>query len=615
MTIADKQQALDALAEAHAKTLDALIEAGIVESDKAYQQAGLTAKDKEKRESAIAALGVALGLLLQRNRTAANELATMHSQAELRTIIGQKAERLSLPFGPSPKPTDMAKYIANAQDLARKAESIESTSHRGRLIVASETEAQYSKGKGAVNDHLIRLPESEAEKAGVKVAKTQDEIDGADKTPSEGAVAIITKRWYHLNRNEPACCPYCKGMHGIELPLDVPFPYGDPPIHPHCHCNLYLSTAGYAPAKRAMDPKALPQINRTPLQTRFDCSIDERASFDVENRTIKGAIASDESVDAHDSVIRASGWRLERYNKNPVLIWAHKASGWRDPQPEDVLGTATVRVDGSALVADLHFAPKGLNTKADMVFDQMQAKIIRGLSVGFSPISYHFEKRNGGEILVVDEQELVELSIVPVPSNENTLAKQIRGYLQECESATDRAPEAPQTENNMSGTNASVVLLPAVLAALLHVDSVDDAVREISKKDLELDAMQKKLEKAEVRATTAEKALEERAEAESVSMVESLISAERISPDKKESALALARTSPKAFRDLYPPLPEAPKANLLKRIVTVEDKTASEPKTDIDPIMPRVRELQSQGVQYMQAYSQALREYEAKKSA
>ena len=34
-------------------------------------------------------------------------------------------------------------------------------------------------------------------------------------------------------------------------------------------------------------------------------------------------VASDESVDRYGDIIRASGWQLDNFRKNPVLLFAH----------------------------------------------------------------------------------------------------------------------------------------------------------------------------------------------------------------------------------------------------------------------------------------------------
>jgi hypothetical protein len=259
-----------------------------------------------------------------------------------------------------------------------------------------------------------------------------------------------------------------------------------------------------------------------------------------------------------------------------------------------------------------------MNPKADLVFKQMQARIVRGISVGFRPIKYHFEREGkADEFISVDEQELAELSIVPIPSNANTLANELRCHLHSCGDAEVLFPTEQSAQRDTVMDKPALVVLPAALAALLAVESVEDAVREISKKDLELDAAQKRNGEIEARAVAAEAALKERDEKETVATVDSLITAGRISKEKRESALALARTAPQAFRDLYPSQSEFPRAELLtKRAVEPEDKTATQKTQEVtvDPITVRANELIAQGVAYSEAFSRATHEYSQKKS-
>lgn len=127
-------------------------------------------------------------------------------------------------------------------------------------------------------------------------------------------------------------------------------------------------------------------------------------------------VASTEALDSHGTVLRQN-WRLDRYASNPIVLYAHDC----DDLP---IGLASnVRVDGGQLRATLTFSSADLNPMAEQVWRNVQAKVLRGISVGFWPHSCSWEKKDDVEYLVLDDLELLEISVVPVASNPETLAE------------------------------------------------------------------------------------------------------------------------------------------------------------------------------------------------
>jgi len=144
-----------------------------------------------------------------------------------------------------------------------------------------------------------------------------------------------------------------------------------------------------------------------------------RAEGATESRTIT-FVASDESVDSYGDIVRASGWDLKRYKKNPVLLFAHNSS-------ELPVGTTEIGVEGTELIAHASFLPAGVSAKADMVWGAIEHGALRAVSVGFIPTKMPNEIKDpntnewtGGYEFI--GQELMELSVVPVPANANALA-------------------------------------------------------------------------------------------------------------------------------------------------------------------------------------------------
>ena len=323
-------------------------------------------------------------------------------------------------------------------------------------------------------------------------------------------------------------------------------------------------------------------------------------------------VASTEAWDSYDTRLMSSGWDLQRFSSNPVALLCHNTKDLRA-----IIGTAEARVDGGALLAKIRFLPPGVNEDADLAFGLYRAGVLKGVSVGFIPHEFHEDKipegqsRAGRPGLTFTRQELVEISAVPVPANPEALARAFDEYrnLVQHDSGTQQS----EATNMPEAITAEVPALPRAIAELLKVETEEDAVQAIAQRDLELDKAITALAAAEKRAEVAEAELKSRDESETVEVVDALIKSKRLSEDKRDSALALARTNAKAFRDLYPPVSEAPKAHILSRIVkpeAVESRRTKE--VTPDPITIRAGELIKGGASYEEAWVRAASEYESR---
>ena len=150
--------------------------------------------------------------------------------------------------------------------------------------------------------------------------------------------------------------------------------------------------------------------------------VEEAAAVDGVRRAT--FVASDESVDRYGDIIRASGWDLSHYKNNPVLLFGHDSSAvpiGRVPE---------IAVDGSRLIATAEFRPEGDSEAADDVYSALRGGFLNAVSVGFLPTKApnyiwaeddpkHEGWPTGYEFV---GQELLELSVVPVPANPQALA-------------------------------------------------------------------------------------------------------------------------------------------------------------------------------------------------
>lgn len=127
------------------------------------------------------------------------------------------------------------------------------------------------------------------------------------------------------------------------------------------------------------------------------------------------ATISDATVDRMGDVIDQSGWILDNYKKNPVVLWCHDYS-------IPPIGKATdIRVVNGKLKATTKFAKTEL---AQEVWNLYRGGFLSSFSVGFKPRSYRPIKDEEGNVTGFRfvEQELLEYSAVSVPANPNANA-------------------------------------------------------------------------------------------------------------------------------------------------------------------------------------------------
>jgi HK97 family phage prohead protease len=127
-------------------------------------------------------------------------------------------------------------------------------------------------------------------------------------------------------------------------------------------------------------------------------------------------IASDESLDRHDEVISASGWRLSTYQRNPVFQNSH--------QYGDILFTLgkalSTEVRNGKLIQRVQFATD-VNPMAKIAYGLYKGKFLNAVSVGFIPIRWENGTEHNDFRRKFVEQELLEVSAVAIPANPNAL--------------------------------------------------------------------------------------------------------------------------------------------------------------------------------------------------
>lgn len=176
----------------------------------------------------------------------------------------------------------------------------------------------------------------------------------------------------------------------------------------------------------------------------------------MEKRSITGAlrnfnsesgiatfVASTETKDRHGSVVNQDGWDLEKFNKNPVIGYQHELYGapCEKSDPDDIIGKGKAWLEGEGraegdekrLMVDIEFDDDPENTRAQKVKRKVEKGFLNTVSVGFIPVGEPSRGRVNEEGDVIDEdtlffkgQELLEISVVNIPSNPDAVQNQIR---------------------------------------------------------------------------------------------------------------------------------------------------------------------------------------------
>jgi HK97 family phage prohead protease len=149
----------------------------------------------------------------------------------------------------------------------------------------------------------------------------------------------------------------------------------------------------------------------------FACPLEIRG-IDEGKRQVE-AWVSTETVDSYDEIVLATGIDLERYRKNPVVLWMHDMR-----VPAVGKAVALEVVEGRGLAATTQFAGHQL---ANDVWELYRDGFMRAFSIGFyykwenDEPGWRYDKDRG--VFVAWNTELLEYSTVTIPANPDALVK------------------------------------------------------------------------------------------------------------------------------------------------------------------------------------------------
>lgn len=131
-------------------------------------------------------------------------------------------------------------------------------------------------------------------------------------------------------------------------------------------------------------------------------------------------LATTEAVDRDGEIITLDGWDFAAFEANPVILDGHDYySGCKAVVGR---GVAPLRRTEKGWEIDVEFAPTDEGKRVEMLVD---GGFIKAVSVGFIPKKI---ERVKGEPPKHTEKELLEISVVPIPSNRD--ARRVAGFAQ-----------------------------------------------------------------------------------------------------------------------------------------------------------------------------------------
>lgn len=134
---------------------------------------------------------------------------------------------------------------------------------------------------------------------------------------------------------------------------------------------------------------------------------------------ITGVTGSTAAIDRYGEIIDQESWDLKHYKKNPVILWAHNLTFGEDRPP--IGRAAKVKVEDGSLMFDIQFDMA--DPFAADIFRKYKEGFLNAFSVGFIPhrVERVDDEKQPNLRAVLKDNELLELSAVPVPANPEAL--------------------------------------------------------------------------------------------------------------------------------------------------------------------------------------------------
>lgn len=121
-------------------------------------------------------------------------------------------------------------------------------------------------------------------------------------------------------------------------------------------------------------------------------------------------IATDETLDRYNEVIKLAGWQTDNYMANPVVPDCHCYDSIAR-----ILGRTVTLTITEQMVNRVEFCVD--NPMGALAYKMAKGQFIKSESVGFIPLEWTMGNETGQPDRTYTKQELLEISLVVVPAN------------------------------------------------------------------------------------------------------------------------------------------------------------------------------------------------------
>ncbi len=168
-------------------------------------------------------------------------------------------------------------------------------------------------------------------------------------------------------------------------------------------------------------------------------------------------VLSDMTLDRDMERMDPTGWDLKEYRKNPLVMWSHER--WI-PAIGVIKNLKKPKEESGQLTGTVVFDESGTDPLALMIASKVRAGILTKGSVGFRVKMIEIlEDQRDGTRLIHRKQELVEFSIVNLPSNPSAQVQRMaKDLASEYEMSVEEASAVLQNAARMPKTYISELL-------------------------------------------------------------------------------------------------------------------------------------------------------------
>lgn len=192
------------------------------------------------------------------------------------------------------------------------------------------------------------------------------------------------------------------------------------------------------------EDEASPRVLKALLAKAYDAEVSVEG--DDAARQLRWVISTG-AVDRSRDTVSPVGFKLENFEKNPVVLWCHNS--WGLPIAK-ALRTWVEVENGVGKVKSVSEHPtEDVYDFGDTCYKLAKNGYINAVSVGFAPLKWTQNAERGDWAFDFLEQELLEYSLVPIPANPEALieARSVHGIdlepmVEWAEKVLDQAGEA-----------------------------------------------------------------------------------------------------------------------------------------------------------------------------